>query len=365
MSPAYRSRAWPARSGPLTHVLLSSAVLALAALAAALPGSQAQAGETRFVDLFSASVAVTSRSAAERRDAAKQALQTVFSRITGAERPASQYPQLGSALGRAERMVSGYQYQPADGEQLQLQFSFNQSAVRSALDAAGAPWWSANRPIAEVWLVEQQGKKRRFVTSSSNPELYRALQQTSARTGIPLRLPAEQGDTRLSSNRAWQMSDSDIIQAVSRGNIDAALIGRVERSGDSWRGQWKRYQNGQISSKRIQARSAQAVAEAGLQPLASNMARRYALSASGVSDSQAYQLSIDGLSSPRDYLAMIVELENIAGISGLTLLEVSGSQCRFSFNFNGSIERARSQLAMNARLADTSLGSELSFNWRR
>ncbi|NNC54791.1 MAG: DUF2066 domain-containing protein, partial [Pseudomonadales bacterium] len=262
---------------PLRKLRHPRFALLLPILAMLLGCAAVNAGEMRAVDLYSANVSVDSRAAGERRSAARQALQTVFARISGVANPASQYPGLGSALGRAERMVSGYSYQALDDGQLQLQFAFNQAAVRRALESAGAPWWSANRPVTEIWLVEQNGSNKRFVTASSNPQLYRALLQQEARVGIPVRVPAEQGDTRLSGNRAWQMRDADIIELVSRSNVDAALFGRVEKRGNSWRGQWKRYQHGQISRETIQARSTQAVASAGLEPLAQSMARRYAV----------------------------------------------------------------------------------------
>ncbi|NNC54583.1 MAG: hypothetical protein HKO07_02545, partial [Pseudomonadales bacterium] len=77
-----------------------------------------------------------------------------------------------------------------------------------------------------------------------------------------------------------------------------------------------------------------------------------------------FQLSVGGLNSPRDYLGMISALENTPGLSELRLLEISGSQCRFSFNFNGSTERARTQLSQNSRLVHSGMGDELSFLWR-
>ncbi|MGB5325817.1 MAG: DUF2066 domain-containing protein [Pseudomonadales bacterium] len=334
----------------------------------ALSGSWAGAGETRFVDLYSAEVAVASRAADERREAAALALQTVYNRITGSANAVAEFPQLASGLARAELMVSGYQYQqhesPEPAPQLILQFSFEQSAVRSALARAGAPWWAANRPLAEVWLVVQRGSSRDFVTRNKHPQLYDALLGEASRAGVPLSLPIEQGDGRLSRARAWQQDDADILQALSRGSADVALVGRVAEDNGSWQGQWKIYSKGDLRVARIQAESAEAVAAAGLRPLAASLARRFAVRDSAASLAQRYQLSINGLRDQRDYLAMMGELEGIDGLSDLQLLEVDGQRCEFTFSFNGSADRARALLGLNSRLVHAGAGDELLFSWR-
>lgn len=357
----------PTRSTRGKCIAALGRLLLLALLPAAIV--PAVAGQTRVVDLYSAEVAVASRAAAERRKAAASGLQIVYNRITGSALAVSEYPELRNSLARAERMVSGYQYQQGSGDDaaapLVLQFSFAAEAVGAALDRAGAPQWSARRPLAELWLVEQQGNQKRFVTARSNPELYSALVDEARKFGIPISLPAAEGDQRLSSRRAWQQNDSDVIEAATRGGAGIALVGRVASGGSGWRGQWKIYSNGEIRSRRIDAASASEVASAGLAPLASSLAQRFAVRGGAAQIASGYTLTVEGLRNERDYLSLVAALQDIAGIKDLQLLEISDDRCRFSFAFNGPPDRARALLGLNSGLVHSGIGDELLFAWRR
>ncbi|MBT8149097.1 MAG: DUF2066 domain-containing protein, partial [Gammaproteobacteria bacterium] len=348
--------------------------LAVASLLAAL--SAATHAELRSIDLFSGEVLASTRSNDERRQLAGKALENAYIRITGDADVLAKYPSLRATLDRAHTYIASYQYHElensldnSDDDQpaLRLTLAFDQAALRRAISAAGAPYWQAERPLLRLWLVEQRGSQRHFVTAASSPALYQALQQRAALRGLPLELPASaRGGASLTLRDAWALSNTTLVNTAQRNAAEQVLLGKVaRRPGVGWLGEWKVYDNGSIETRRIDSRNAAGVARVAIDTIAGRLASRFSVGSGNELAGNVFELSIDNLRERSDYLRMIEHLESLDGLRNIKLLDIQGQRCRFSFEFAGSASKAQSLIALNRHFAQQNYAGELSFSWQR
>ena len=400
----------------LLRVLLPAAAIILNAAVCA-------AGQVQSVDLYSVVMPVESRSEAQRNSQAQSALKHIFIRISGDPHVVDNYPALQNYIVKAGRYIVSYQYQlePAlvvepigwrlssdsanedataaapdavsrnaampdaatpngVGEslepvgsnalqppQLQVQLTFNQTSVRSALRLAGAPYWQAKRPVVWAILVQQQNGVRQLVQPATSPVLERALYEHAVLRGLPLIFPIDElASLNLNADNIGSLEPEQLIEAAQSFDIDIVLLGKVSQiDAFTWFGQWKSYEGSLRNEQFIDVDSAQKVAFAGIEPLFSRLGAQFGVGLGGDLETNRYLLTIDNIANQNDYLAMITSLEKIDGFTNIKMLSIIDKRCQFSIEFTGTLGKAQALLALNKHFYTTGDDHTLTFEWHR
>lgn len=400
----------------------------LPAAAVILNAVVCSAGQVQSVDLYSAVMPVESRSEAQRNSQAQSALKYIFVRISGDPNVIDNYPTLQNYIVKAERYIASYQYQLkpvlviepsgwmpstdstnertngaaydaarlsaampdtsnsdaaipnglAEGletagsskeqpPQLQVQLTFNQAAVRSALRLAGAPYWQAKRPVVWAILVQQQNGVRQLVQPETSPVLKQALYEHAALRGLPVIFPIDElTSLDLNADNVGSLEPEQLIEAAQSFDIDIVLLGKVSQiDAFTWLGQWKTYEGSFRSEQFIDVDSAQKVALAGIEPLFSRLGAQFGVGLGGDLESNRYLLTINNIATQNDYLAMITSLEKIDGLTNIKMLGIIDKQCQFSIEFTGTLGKAQGLVALNKHFYPTGDDQTLTFEWHR
>ena len=158
--------------------------------ACAMMGGIPGLAEAEFVrDLYSAEVPVAGRQQAALDAASRDAMAQVLVKLSGSEEVLA-FPEVKTALSRSRGYVQQYAYRGGQGDTpLTASFEFDGNVMTRIITDAGAPLWTANRPLVLVWLVVEDGSGRYFVNQESAPELADELLKAFNRRGVPVQLP--------------------------------------------------------------------------------------------------------------------------------------------------------------------------------
>lgn len=313
---------------------------------------------------YRATVPVKSQDTNERNRAAAAALVKVLQRMSGTQNVAS-VPEIADKLAKALSYVEQYQYQSLSSSDLaregfreQLSLSFAPEVIRNLLAQAQLPFWSDNRPVTLVWLVEDhpsQGKQ--LLNKQSSHDILAGVQAAAQTRGLPLIFPALDMDDRLAigPEDVWRGDEARIASASERYKADVILVGRFSQTS---RGQilsiWQFFHAGSSLSydARVDAdekNKAQALGEAALFPLADFLAARYALQPK-MEASDRIVLRLSGVKNYASYRRSMNYLEGLAAVRGIAISAVRQDTLLLYLNSDADVEKLMSVFALDNKL---------------
>src|SRR5690606_4302440 len=156
------------------------------------------------------------------------ALQQVLVKVSG-QRDIASNEVIQKALENSGSYVSQLGYGNEQGQPV-LEISFDSEKIRTLLTQANATFWSEQRPIVLVWLVEEANRDRAIVWDQSGNNLQANLNLAAAHRGVPVLLPIGdfQDVTAISVPDLWGGFSQPIANASTRYQPDAVLIARVQ-----------------------------------------------------------------------------------------------------------------------------------------
>lgn len=287
-----------------------------------------------------------------RRTAYQLALNEVLVRMTGSTTVAES-EELISMFPNPERYVRQFQPGPANT----LIVSLYGEEIERVLRQAGAPIWSANRPLTLVWLAVDRGRGDREIIAADdqgrtfgadntmderNEMLRDRVQQVALRRGIPVAFPLlDTTDLQsLSFSDIWGGFDEQLIAASQRYNAPSVLVGRI-RPGTSQAYRWTWYRDGQRQDWSGEP-------EYATNLLADSIAATDALAGNELSE--YLQLTISGIDSVRDYGQVQQYLENMRSLDRLMIRSVTADKITYEVEIRGGEERLRAALAASTIL---------------
>ncbi len=289
--------------------------LALAWLAFAVsPGVEA-------ASLYSASVPVANRSAAERARALPLALQQVLVKVSGDARLADRR-DVRELEGRASEILVQSDFREevsitgnAGGSTLTMVAEFDPASVDTLLRQLGRPVWKAERPRLLVWLVIESGSARQVASANQSAALGALLRQAEQR-GFEVLLPTwdytDQGRAPIES--LWLGDLSSVRAASARYGTEAAVLARIRRTADGWNSRYtlidlRRPQGKGDEWLAIHANASAALADA-VDGSANRLAGRYAISPEERLDA-SYAVQVSSVRSGSDYGRVLSYLEEL------------------------------------------------------
>ncbi len=282
-----------------------------------------------------------------RRTAYQLALNEVLVRMTGSAAVAES-EELTSMFPNPERYVS--QFQP--GPDNTLVVSLYGEEIERVLRQAGAPIWSADRPLTLIWLAVDRGRGDREIIAADdqgrdfgasdtpderNEMLRDRVQQIAVRRGIPVAFPLlDTTDLQsLSFSDIWGGFDEQLLTASQRYDAPSVLVGRI-RPGTQQAYRWTWYRDGQRQDWSGEP-------EYAINLLADSIAATDALAGNELSENM--QLTISGIDSVREYGQVQQYMENLRALDRLMIKSVSADKITYEVEIRGGAERLRTALA--------------------
>ena len=332
--------------------------LVMFCMVAALLALSPRAGwAVEVTDLYEAEIAVADQSAAARAAASRAALAEVLVKVTGSAAAPAQ-PEFKTLLQQAEQAMQRYGYRTAEGGQ-SLQVSFDRQAINQRIYDAGFPVWGRNRPQILLWLALEDAGGRTLVGGESRPELQSVVKDRAQRRGLPVSLPKLDRDdqTAVSVADVWGQFIEPVTQGSARYQADALLLGRVYSIGpERWRGHWTLRHAGSTASWEAGAGSVADVVAAGLNQVAENMARRYALVLKpGVSS--VATLVVENVANVQDYARLSRYLGGLDPVGGVAVERVEGASVVYRVQVRGELQGLTQSLALGRVLTPVAGGS--------
>ena len=266
-------------------------------------------------DLYLATVPVESQDRKERQEAIRTGLSQVLVRVTGSNQVLT-VPAIEAALNQPTRYAQRFRYQKQekDGEKIQvLWMHFDEGAITKLLQNNQMPVWGRTRPATLVWLVVDDRRKRSLISNDKQDEARQIIEEQARLRGLPLRLPLYDLTDRanLSISDVWGNFEEAILNASSRYQTEAVLVGRVYRtSSTSWSGRWTLYIEGRQQNWQTSGDSLEVAMLPGVSQTTEILAQRYAQVDSGLSSDQL-RVQIKGVSALSAYMRVFKYLDSL------------------------------------------------------
>ncbi len=322
-------------------------------------------------DLHSATVPVANQGSKALTAAASQALTEVLVKVSGS-RLLLANPVIVKALSDSRAHVQQYVYTRNELPEVGflVRFEFDGGYVTDLVRQAGAPLWTASRPLVLAWVVVEDEQGRHFVDKDNWPGQAQVLIEAFSRRGVPVQLPVFDLEdmAALSPNDAWRL-DSVAIQAASaRYNAQNIVAGRLGSVGEGKSaGDWSYFYRDDRVNRSVTVDDLQAFMRDGVNIVASEMSARYAV-APTTGEEGDMQMSVIGVLTYSEYAAIASWLENLELVEEVIIEQVQGDRVRFRLRAQTDAEQLASIIELNEHLLlvpTTELDAVLSYRWQR
>lgn len=318
-------------------------------------------------DISAVNLPVPSRAEAQLRAARQRGLETVLVKMSGTTE-VLEAPPIRAALDTPERFLTQYRYEDRpDGQGLDLRLEYDAEALRRLLRDAGAPLWTANRPVVLAWLVVSEEALRRFASDADYPELRTAMREAFARRGLPLRQPLYDLEDRihLPVGAAWRQDAATLVSASARYRDTLPLAGRVARLADGrWVGDWRFLDDGRWVSRSVTAESPAPFAAQAADLVAATLTARYAVVASGDGDLRL-QLTVSGIRSYQALYRLRLALEALESVDRVVPERVTADEVILRVESAAEPAALARILELDGRFLPLAVpaGESLSYRW--
>lgn len=309
--------------------------------------------------MYRAAVPVKSQSSGERTRAAAEGLRQVLVRVSGVVDLQSA-GDVSGILSDASRYIDQFHYKRATdeyGDQVeQLVMSFSPTVVERLLRQAGLPLWPTNRPQVLVWLVEDHAEHGRRLINEGESEVVRGLRKGAALRGLNLKWPLLDLDDQLAINAedAWTFEQGAVLEASERYRVDAILVGRyTQTSQGEWWTSWQFFHRGESRSFEWRLEDGIAAGAQAIDVVADELASRYSV-ASGAEGAPRMLVQISSVDDFGEYRGAIEYLRQVAVVSSLELLEVSGSTLLVAVSLEGDVQQLQNAISLDQKLRPVS-----------
>lgn len=343
-------------------------ILVMWILLALLPGG---AMAEIVTNLHSATVPVAGQGDKALASAARRALSEVLVKVSGSSQLLGN-PQIKEALSQSRSQVQQFSYvrgRPPANE-LQVNMEFDAAYVTDLVRRAGAPLWTANRPLVLAWVVVDgvvDGEEgRQFINWDATPVEAQMLVDEFSRRGVPVQIPVFDlvDVSALGVDDAWRLNGSAIRSASARYDVQHILAGRLATlSGGQATGDWRYFYQDEHSNRSVTVPDLESFLRGGVNLVADQMAGRYALlPTTGGGDMRMVVLGVIGYA---DYAAIVHFLENLELVESVDIQRVQGERLELRLQTAVDAAQLATLIELNNRLSPLPVvGTEAQLNYQ-
>jgi hypothetical protein len=317
-------------------------------------------------NLYSAKVAVASQSNGDRNQALKNALRAILVKVGGND---IDHPLITQAINNYAMYVTQYQYIRTNNKVL-LNVSFNEAKINQLFKASNLPIWGQLRPQVMVWLVEEDGFKRKIISATSNSLLPRVIEDFSQLRGLPLVMPImDLTDLNaLTLTDVWGRFSKPVAQASARYMAEAVVVIRVSNSNlvaaennlldcpqcqvNSLAVDWSlmtdaQNEHVQMFSEQYLGNNVDELLTAALSDITDIIYQQYALS---TTNSNEFEIDVANIASLVDLIAVSDFLAELSAVQSVQLVSAKGTNRRFKLSLIGSQQALIASLKLSEQL---------------
>jgi hypothetical protein len=328
------------------------------------------------VSLYQVQYEVASQSANELTRASREALKTIFVRVSGTTK-VMESPKIKAAVSNPRQFMKQFQYErlgsDADGgDKLFALMEFESELVDGTLREAGLSLWSNNRPTILLWLTVEDTNGRRFATKDSDPDIVEAIISTARRRGLAVKLPLYdlQDTLAVTLDEAWSLSNWRAQAAAARYEADTVLLGRVSRlSNGELFGKWIYTLDPQRLDFDIQSDNPADYLTASLHPVAELLAAQYAVAPINIAENGVL-LRLTGILNYIDYARAVNYLEGVSAIRHANVVNIEGNEIIIRLIADGLVSQLQNAFSLDRKLLEATNSSyrgsydiSLDYHW--
>jgi len=237
-----------------------------------------------------------------------------------------------------------------------LVVSFDPDAVDALIGAAGLKYWTGARPRPILWLVIDDGRGPRLVTSQQL-SVVRPLATRGLERGMRFLLPSGNSVEQAATNSVWNLNAAALAPLTARYQNDAQVIGKVYRSVSGWSAQWVMTQDGTEVARWVATKAdPRQVIATGADGAADAIAKRDSVYLNtGVAG--RYRIDVVGVNNSQDFIRLMGYLQQLAIVKRVQVVQATPELLRLELDMNAGIKGFRTMLGSGSTLRSADLES--------
>lgn len=299
---------------------------------------------------YATEVPVRNQSEAERNNGFSRALLKVLSNLSGERNPIAR-PGVADEVRNAKAYVAGFDFRQDEGVsatgapsfKTMLVVRFNPAKVNELVGKTGMASWPEPRPKPVLWLAIDDGSGPRLVGLPQANAARPVLDRAKAR-GYRLGLPSGTASEQAIAGPIWRGDVAAVARASTSYDPPMQLVGKLYRTGASWRGDWIFVDKGKVLARSSTSNADARAAMAGGADIAADaLIRKYARPGKPIpkqpsSDVGDFTIQLAGIHSGEDYLRAMAWLESQPQIKRVVPLDATadGMHLRISVAGGGA-----------------------------
>ena len=274
-----------------------------------------------------------------KRIATAQALGQVIVKLTG--NPAANgnavirraMPSAGSLVAETTTRQDGDTASGMPVYKNVLSVSFDPEAVDALIGAAGLKYWTGARPKPILWLVIDDGRGPRLVTSQQlsvvKPLAVRGLER-----GMRFLLPSGNSVEQAATNSVWTLNAAALQPLTARYQNNTQVIGKMYRSVSGWSAQWLMTQDGSEVARWVDTKAdPRQVIASGADGAADAIAKRDSVYLNtGVAGK--YRIDVVGVNESQDFIRLMGYLQQMAIVRRVQVIQATPELLRLELDMN-------------------------------
>jgi hypothetical protein len=290
-------------------------------------------------DLYTGEVFVESQQPSERKRALPLALKQVLQKLSGL-RNFGEFPEVQPALRNAASIVVSFHYRKVEfihadsslSNELRLVAQFQEAEVNKLLKILQLPLWPAERQVAEIWIVVDDGTGRRIMPVEY-AYAWESMNEVAAARALPVSWPEpdEEGNYPADIQLLWGGYTEDIA-GVEGG---AVLVVAARREGVEWSVRLNLDYAGQNWAWRHQDVDLQQALSDSMQEAVDLVVAANTIVAAD-QEKSLHELMVTGIGGADDYRRCLDYLQNLSVVDHVSVASASQGLVRFSLELNAT-----------------------------
>ena len=238
-----------------------------------------------------------------------------------------------------------------------LSVSFDPEAVDALIGAAGLKYWTGARPKPILWLVIDDGRGPRLVTSQQlsvvKPLAVRGLER-----GMRFLLPAGNSVEQAATNSVWTLNATALQPLTARYQNNTQVLGKVYRSVSGWSAQWVMTQDGSEVARWVDTKAdPRQVIASGADGAADAIAKRDSVYLNtGVAGK--YRIDVVGVNESGDFIRLMGYLQQMAIVRRVQVIQATPELLRLELDMNVGMKGFNTMIGSGGTLRSSDSSSD-------
>jgi uncharacterized protein len=221
--------------------------------------------------------------------------------------------------------------------------------VDALIAAGGLKYWTGARPRPILWLVIDDGRGPRLVTSQQL-SVVKPLATRGLERGLRFLIPNGNSVEQAAVNSVWDLNTAALQPLTARYQNNAQLLGKVYRSVSGWSAQWVMTQDGAEVARWVSTKAdPRQVIASGADGAADALSKRDGIYFNtGVAGK--YRIDVVGVDSSQDFVRLMGYLQQMAIVRRVQVVQATPEMLRLELDMNVGLKGFRTLIGSGGTL---------------